>query len=112
MAIAFICIQLALKGFAMFAERPRAWRLAANLVSKASAIAVIGYLLRASQYVVPREGTEAAVVKAIEQINFAMHLGWKFVIVILSLQFLWEISKLIFPRLRLHPRLPQMFLLK
>ncbi len=112
MAIVLISIQLVFKAFAIFSSHARAWRAVADIATKVSAIIVIAYLLGATEYVIARPGADDAVVKAMAQINYAMHLGWRFVLVILCAQLLWEIAKLLFPRIREHAKLPQLFMLK
>jgi hypothetical protein len=112
MAMVFVSIQLALKGMVIFSPNARGWRIATKLVTKASAIAIIGFLMGTREYVVAAIGSPADIVKAITAINEAMRLGWNVVIVILVLQLLWEIATLFFPRLRLRPQLPHSFLVK
>ncbi len=103
LALIFVSIQLAIKLMAIVSPHVRGWRVAVDLATKASAIAIIGYLLHVREYVtLAPDADPAKFQKAVESINQAMHLGWKVVVIILSLQLVYEIGKLIFPRL--HPR--------
>jgi hypothetical protein len=104
-AIIFVSVQIGLKFTAILSPKVRGWRIAADLATKASAIAIIGFLLRTREYVTVPPGPDAAKMQDLAHgINSAMHLGWRVVIVILSLQLLWEIGKLLFPRLQQYPK--------
>jgi hypothetical protein len=87
MAIVFVSIQLLAKFMAIISPAVRGWRVSIDLMTKASAIAIIGFLLRTREYVVLGPGADVArFQKTIEAVNYAMYIGWKVVIVILSLQ--------------------------
>jgi hypothetical protein len=104
-AIIFVSVQIGLKAIAILSPKVRGWRVAADLATKAGAIAIIALLLRTSEYVNAAPGADAEKMQNLAQsVNYAMHIGWRVVIVILSLQFLWEIGKLLFPRLQRFPR--------
>ncbi|ABF40800.1 hypothetical protein Acid345_1799 [Candidatus Koribacter versatilis Ellin345] len=110
MAIVFVSIQLAMKGMVIFSPNSRGWRIATMLVTKLSAITIIGFLLTANEFVVPGPGSDASLNDAVRQINFACHLGWRAVMIIVVLQFFWEIAKLAYPKLRSVKQLPKLFL--
>lgn len=112
MAIVFVSLQLAMKGMVLFSSSGNRWRIAVKFATKASAIAIIAFLLRTHEYVLPAQGSDTNLVNAVHQINGAMYLGWRIVLVILLLQLAWDVAKLLFPRLRLHPELPHSYLLK
>ena len=112
MAITFVSIQLALKGIVIFSPNSRAWRLAVKLATKGSAIAIMAFLLRTREYVLPAPGSNADIVNTVHGINEAMYIGWHVMIIIVSLQLIWEIATMLFPRLRLRPQLPHSFLVK
>ncbi len=99
-AIVFVSVQLVFKFFAIFSAMVRQWRVAIDLATKAGAIVIIAYLIHAKEYVVLAGGSDtAALQKAVQSINKAMYLGWKVLLVILSLQLLWEVGKRVYPRL-------------
>lgn len=108
-AIVFVSIQIVVKSIALFSPKARMWRFAVDLVTKGSAIAIIAYLLRVKEYVVPGPSADADMQKVSESLNLAMSMGWKVVMVILCLQLAWEIGKLLFPRLHTYAK-PSRFL--
>lgn len=108
-AIVFVSIQIVVKSVALFSPKARTWRLAADLITKASAIGIIGFLLRAKEYVVAGPAADAEMAKVADALNQAMSIGWKVVMVILCLQLAWEVGKLLFPRWHIHAK-PSHFL--
>jgi hypothetical protein len=104
-AIVFVSIQLMAKLIAIFSPTVRGWRIAIDLMTKASAIAIIAFLLRTHEYIVLGPAADVTKLqKTVETLNDALFMGWKIVLVILVLQLLWEIAKLVFPRLRFNLR--------
>ncbi|HEY3928640.1 MAG TPA: hypothetical protein VGL89_09710 [Candidatus Koribacter sp.] len=104
-AIIFVCVQLAIKFVAIFSSHLRAWRTWIDLGTKTCAIAIVSFLLTAKEYVTVPPGADASQVGKIAQaLNYAMSIGWKVIIVILSVQLLWEISKRLFPRWHVYAK--------
>jgi hypothetical protein len=99
-ALVYASIQLAIKLIAIFSPMVRSWRVPIDLATKAGAIAILGFLLaHGREYLVLGSGADAAKYQpAIHDVNYAVHLGLKVLIVILSAQWLWEFAKVIFPR--------------
>lgn len=108
-AIVFVSIQIVVKSIALFSPKARMWRLAVDLITKGSAIAIIGFLLRVKDYVVPGPNADAEMQKVAESLNLAMSIGWKVVMVILCLQLAWEVGRILFPRWHIYAK-PSHFL--
>lgn len=105
LAIAFASIQLVIKFIAIFSRTVRSWRVWVDLATKASAIVIITWLVRAHEYVALNAGADAAKFQqAVDGINQALTIGFRVVIVILCAQLLWEVGKQIFPRLHVFAR--------
>lgn len=97
-AIVFVSIQLVMKFIAIFSPKVRGWRIAIDLVTKASAIGIMAIFVRTHEYLLLGTGDDAAKFQeVVRAINLAMSVGFRVVIVILSIQLVWEIGKLIFP---------------
>lgn len=103
MAIVFVSLQLVAKLFAIFSPVVRARRVLIDLATKAGAIAIIAYLLHAREYIVLSPAADAAhFQKTVQTINDSMYLGWKIVLIVLSVQLLWEIGKRVFTNVRVN----------
>lgn len=104
-AIVFVSIQLMAKLMVIFSPTVRGWRIAIDLLTKASAVGIIGFLLRTREYVVLGPAPDAAKLqKTVDSLNYAMFIGWKVVFIVVIVQLLWQVAKLVFPRLQLHVR--------
>jgi hypothetical protein len=109
-AIVLTSIQIVVKSAALFSPKVRGWRIAVDLITKASAIGVLAYLVRFKEFVVPGPNSNLAEMqKLADALNTAMTIGWKVVLVILSIQLVWAIGQTIFPRWHVHAK-PSLFL--
>ena len=102
-AIVFVGLQIVAKLCAIFFAAVRARRLVIDLATKAGAIAIVAYLLHAREYVVLSATADPThFQKTVQTINDSMYLGWKVVLIVMSLQFLWEIGKRVFSNVRVN----------
>jgi hypothetical protein len=109
-AIILTSIQIVVKSAALFSPKVRGWRIAMDLLTKASAIGVLAYLVRFKEYILPGPGADLAEMqKLADGLNVAMSIGWKVVLVILSIQLVWAIGQMLFPRWHVHAK-PSLFL--
>lgn len=93
--VGLLTAQLVLKAVMIAVRRSGTWRKVIDLVVHALGIGILAVMVRAQIYFVPAKGFSPMPTDALNAINHSVYLGFRIVLVITILKFLWDLWALV-----------------